>query len=365
MPDVRTAPCSRAPRWCIRSAGVRTPIYPTRSVTGDIDFPHGRLSARESWRAVNARTSLERLVSAAALAGANPRPTGANSYRTVGICHSGDRADTLSIRYEPARAFTSVHCFKGCGRDAILWALNLTRPDQYDEPRYGGERPVYTPPAPMPAGRPPVVFDPAPHGWAPPLDAWMPPWCGHRKVAEYLYRDETGRVLYGVARCERKDFAQWRPAPDSRAGRRWKLNEKRGGRLVATVRPVPYMLPQLLAGVQSGRRVYVVEGEKDANALAALGEVATCGKGGCGEGWHADYTRFFQGADVIVVADRDVSGRKHAEAVVDALLPAAASLELVIAAQGKDAADHLAAGGTPATFVSVWTPKPKNLETTR
>lgn len=313
------------------------------------------------------RASLDRIVDAAIRAGANPRPAGPNSYRAIAPCHGGDRADTLSIRYDPTRAYTSLHCFKGCDRDAILWALNLTRPDQHDEPRYDGQRSVYTPP-PTPAqpDQPPTIFAPAPHGWAPPADTWMPPWCGHRKIAEYLYHDEMRRILYGVARCESKCFAQWRPAPDSRTGRRWKLNEKRGGRLIGIVRVVPFMLPELIAGVRAARRAFIVEGEKDALALAALGEVATCGKGGCGEGWHDDYNPHFQDADVTVVADRDVAGRKHAEAVVAELLPFAASIEVVIAADGcKDAYDHLAAGGSPETFLSVWTPKPKTLETTR
>lgn len=315
---------------------------------------------------MTARASLDRVAEAAARVGANPRPAGPNAYRAVAVCHGGDRADTLSIRYDPAHAFTAVKCFVGCDRDAILWALNLTRPDQHDEPRYDGHRPAYTPPpAPSQPDQPPTIFDPAPHGWTPPADAWMPPWCGHRKISEYLYRDESRRVLYGVARCDAKCFAQWRPAPDSRTGRRWKLNEKRGGRLVATVRVVPYSLPDLIAAVQTGRRVFVVEGEKDADALASVGEVATCGKGGAGEGWCAAYNPHFDRADVIVVADRDATGRKHAEKVVAALIPVAASIAVVIAAHGKDAHDHLAAGGTPETFLSVWTPKPTTLEPIR
>jgi len=310
--------------------------------------------------------SLRRIVEAAERAGANPRPAGTNAFRAVAVCHGGDRADTLSIRYEPTRAFTFLHCFKDCDRDAILWALDLTRPDQHDEPRYDREHPADAPPpAPVAPDRPPTVFDPAPYGWAPPADPWMPPWCGHQKIAEYLYRDEGHRILYGVARCSEKCFAQWRPVPDSRTGRRWKLNQKRGGQLIATVRTVPYLLPELIAGVHTDRRVFVVEGENDANALAAIGQVATCGKGGSGEGWRAAYNPFFGSAHVTIVADRDVAGRKHAESVVAALLPVAVSVEVVIAEHGKDSADHLAAGGTPETFVPVWTPKPTTLEPLR
>ncbi|HEY3867605.1 MAG TPA: hypothetical protein VGM10_04625 [Actinocrinis sp.] len=315
---------------------------------------------------MSARASLDRVVDAAGRVGANPRPAGMNAFRAVALCHGGNRADTLSIRYHPDKAYTSVHCFKGCDRDAILWALNLTRPDQHDEPRTATEHSALEPRPIKPAepGRPPTLFEPAPLGWTPTPDLWMPPWCSHAKVAEYLYRDEAGRILYGVARCVAKCFAQWRPAPERRTGRRWKLAEKdpKSGRAIATVRIVPFRLPELRTAVRAGADVFVVEGEKDADAVASAGHAGTCGKGGCGEGWHAEYNQHFQGADVTIVADRDMPGRKHAESITAALLPVAASLRVVIAEHGKDAHDHLAAGGTVETFRSVWTPKPKNLE---
>ncbi len=80
-------------------------------------------------------------------------------------------------------------------------------------------------------------------------------------VAEYPYIDEDGEVLFIKERREPKDFRI--KTPDGRPG-------KNGARSVL------YRLPEVLAAVADGRPVYVVEGEKDADALARLGHVATC-----------------------------------------------------------------------------------------
>jgi hypothetical protein len=50
------------------------------------------------------------------------------------------------------------------------------------------------------------------------------------------------------------------------------------------------------------------------------------------------------GAEVVVVADADDAGRKHADEVVRSLRGLAASVRVVEPAAGKDASDHLAAG---------------------
>ena len=51
---------------------------------------------------------------------------------------------------------------------------------------------------------------------------------------------------------------------------------------------VLYRLPDVAAAVRQGRVVFVVEGEKDADALARLGLAATTNVGGAGK-WRAEY----------------------------------------------------------------------------
>jgi len=155
---------------------------------------------------------------------------------------------------------------------------------------------------------------------------------GPRIVATYDYHDESGVLLYQVVRFEPKDFRQRRPNPDGSWA--WKLNG---------VGRVLYRLPQVIEAVKAGQVIWIVEGERDVEALEAVGEVATCNPGGAGK-WRSDYGEWLQGADVIVVADRDEPGRKHAETVRASLEGVAASVRVVEPVEGKDAADHLATG---------------------
>jgi len=154
---------------------------------------------------------------------------------------------------------------------------------------------------------------------------------GRREVAAYSYEDESGQALFEVVRFEPKAFRQWRWV-DGQAV--WGLGE---------VRRVLFRLPRVIAAVQRGQPVYVCEGEKDVLALEAAGAAATCNPGGAGK-WRPEYSEFLRGADVIVVADRDEPGARHAEAVQASVSGVAASVRVVQAREGKDAADHLAAG---------------------
>jgi KaiC/GvpD/RAD55 family RecA-like ATPase len=149
--------------------------------------------------------------------------------------------------------------------------------------------------------------------------------------ATYDYVDERGKLLYQVVRYEDKRFKQRR-----------KVKERYVDNLNG-VRRVPYRLPEVLAAAKSGETVHVVEGEKDADAIVEAGGVATCNPGGAGK-WLDEYASALEGADVVVVADRDERGRTHALEVKRSLLGAARSVHVVEALVGKDASDHLDAG---------------------
>lgn len=161
---------------------------------------------------------------------------------------------------------------------------------------------------------------------------------GARVVAEYEYTDENGRVLFIVVRKEPKAFVQRRP--DGSWGR-------------GDARLVPYRLPEVIAAVAASDRVWICEGEKDVEAMRRAGCVATCNAGGAGK-WLPEFSRFLDGADVTIVEDRDEPGRDHARKVFASLRGLARSVNVVQAAVGKDAADHLAAGKSTAEFVPVY-----------
>lgn len=159
-------------------------------------------------------------------------------------------------------------------------------------------------------------------------------------VAAYDYIDADETLLYQVLRFYPKTFRQRRP--DGNGGWTWKLGD---------VERVLYRLPQVRAAIAKGMPVYLVEGEKDVQAMEAAGVVATCNAGGAGK-FSLNMAAEFAGAQVIIVADDDGPGRDHAaEAAYMIETADAASVTIVGPASGKDAADHLAAGHHVDEFV--------------
>ena len=157
----------------------------------------------------------------------------------------------------------------------------------------------------------------------------------------YAYTDAEGRFLFGVDRMRgKRGFLAWHARPGFADGA-YGL----GG-----AQPVPYHLPALLEAVASGGTIYVAEGEKDVQNVELAGAAATTNPGGAGK-WRVEFSRYFGGADVVVVRDRDDAGRAHAAQVIGALRGVVGRLRLVEAREGKDASDHLAAGFTLAALV--------------
>ena len=90
-------------------------------------------------------------------------------------------------------------------------------------------------------------------------------------------------------------------------------------------------------------RVYFVEGEEDVKTVRFRGEAAVCNAQGAGKSHLADLTPL-SGKKVIVVADKDEPGRKHAAQVVEHLGGIAATTSVVEALERQDVTDHVAAG---------------------
>jgi hypothetical protein len=207
-----------------------------------------------------------------------------------------DRKASLSVT-EGADGRVLLKCFAGCTTDAIVAALGVTVGDLFE-----GELPQ------------------------------------RREVALYDYRDATGALVYQVVRFEPKDFRQRRP--DGRGGWFWNLHG---------IDRVLYRWPDL-AGCE---QVVVVEGEKDADRLWAIGIPATTNVGGAGK-WRDVYSAQLLEAGVrrlAILPDHDEPGRQHAAAV--AVSAQAAGLKvLIIELPGVpvkgDVSDYLAVHGAEA-----------------
>ena len=138
-------------------------------------------------------------------------------------------------------------------------------------------------------------------------------------VASYAYTDEAGVLLSEKLRFHPKKFLQRRPDAKAKDGWSWKLDG---------VRKVLYRLPDVLAAVKAGWRVYVVEGEKDADALVKVGLCATTGPDGAGK-WERSYSEALRGAHVVILPDADEPGRKHGELIAKSVHGIAASVRVV------------------------------------
>ncbi len=169
-----------------------------------------------------------------------------------------------------------------------------------------------------------------------------------RIVTTYDYRDERGELLYQAVRLrDPKEFRQRRICGAQLVNNKpepvweWKLGK---------TRRVPYRLPELLAAEPS-RWVAIVEGEKDADNLTAVGILATTAAQGAGKWGTLDPRSLeaFRARKVAILPDRDAPGIRHAIQVAESLASIAAEVrivELIGLGDGGDVSDWLAADGT-------------------
>jgi hypothetical protein len=126
-------------------------------------------------------------------------------------------------------------------------------------------------------------------------------------VKAYKYLDENGKLLFEKVRYidgdGKKTFRQRKPGFNGD----WTYS-------LGDTPKVLYNLPAVIKAREEGVPIWVVEGEKDADTLTALGLVATTMPGGAGK-WLDIHTKALTGALVEIVADNDEPGRNHAELV--------------------------------------------------
>jgi len=156
-------------------------------------------------------------------------------------------------------------------------------------------------------------------------------------VKSYDYLDAGGTLLFQTCRYEPKDFKQRRRDENGE----WIYNLK-------GVQQVLYHLPEVKAAVESGQRVFIVEGEKDADTLAEQGYVATTSPLGAGK-WKESYSETLKGAEVVIIPDNDPPGRKHVEQIATSLVAQKCAVRVVdlpdLPPKG-DITDWLDAGNT-------------------
>jgi 5S rRNA maturation endonuclease (ribonuclease M5) len=139
-------------------------------------------------------------------------------------------------------------------------------------------------------------------------------------LAEYVYRDQNGECFLKVRKCRDKTGKKQFPQYHWENGC-WANGKPDGPK-------IPYRLPELIAAPATAT-IYFVEGEKDADALAKIGLVATTASEGASAKWDAALTLHFKDRHVVILPDADVPGRAHAQKIAEAIHGVAASVRIV------------------------------------
>jgi hypothetical protein len=164
-----------------------------------------------------------------------------------------------------------------------------------------------------------------------------------RIVATYDYQNQDGSLAFQVVRKEgwadgkrKKDFLQRKP--NGRGGWDWKKGDT----------SILYHLPELLAA-DSSEIIFLPEGEKDADRVAALGLVATTRAEGANK-WTDANSAWLTGKRVAILADNDEAGRKDAQRKLQSIQQVAAAVAVVplknLPTDGGDVSDWIEAGGS-------------------
>lgn len=242
------------------------------------------------------------------------KQTGKQQWAALCPAHD-DQQQSLSIRVgSDDRAL--MHCHAGCQTKDIVAAVGLTMNDLFSAKQDAESKQVNGPSLATPKAQ--GVEQRA------------------KLVKTYDYVKADGSLAFQACRFEPKTFRQRRKGADGA----WSWS-------IEGVELVPYRLPEIVEAVSMGRRVFVVEGEKDADVLAEMGYPATTNPMGAGK-WRDAFSKHLNGADVVILPDNDEPGRMHAEHVATSLYAENCTVKIVelpgVPEKG-DVSDWLAAGG--------------------
>lgn len=244
-------------------------------------------------------------------------PSSAGEYMCRCPAHE-DRTASLCVG-TGADGRVLLNCQAGCDTRDVVKAMGLKMSDLF--PDDGQGRPAKKPAKPKPA--PPPATGPIKQR---PLG---------KLVKVYPYQDENGVTLFEVCRYEAEENGQRVKTFRQRHRDPGSPQAKADGNVwnIKGVRSVIYRLPEVAAAIRDGRTVYLVEGEKDADTLAAAGFAATTNPGGASKTgaskWLPEHTKLLAGAHVVILPDNDAAGINDRQQVAAQLGSVCKSVKLL------------------------------------
>ena len=232
------------------------------------------------------------------------KPLASGGFMAICPAHKDVNA-SLSIAQDGDKIL--MKCMAGCPTTNVVKALNLTMADLF----IGNKPRTYTPSQPK-----------------------------GKIVAEYDYKDESGKTIYQVVRLDPKSFLQ----RHRNGGGEWVWS-------MEGVTKIPYHLPEVVRCFDD--TLYHVEGEKDADALMNWGKVATTTPGGA-NGWRVDYAKYYMGKKVVIIPDNDTAGHAYAKDIIRSLIGKARDIKVILLPEKtKDISDWLNAGNDIENLVTM------------
>ncbi|GAB2621345.1 AAA family ATPase [Novilysobacter erysipheiresistens] len=252
-----------------------------------------------------------------------------------------DHTASLSVSVDEDGT-VALYCHRGCSAKKVCEAIGLTLPDLFP-PKGKATKPTKAKAKPKPTAKAkpakPITDEDRDEAKQAAKKLGPSSLVGFKLADVYPYRDASGKVWGWRARYESKTGGK-QIKPFHHDGNEWVLKERKPPR---AGKPL-YLLPEVLAAADP---VFIVEGEKCADTLAAI-DIAATTSGAASSAGKADWTPL-AGRRCIVWPDNDDPGEKYAADVAAKLTALGCDVSIIDVAalglpnEGDDAADWLQA----------------------
>ena len=226
---------------------------------------------------------------------------------------------TASMTVSKGKKGILIHCHAGCETKSILEAVGLRESDLFYDSNVTKVK----------------------QDWKDRLEHSK-----RKKIVEiYNYVDQNGKYLYSKIRFEKDENGKKEMLYGVlNKEKDWFQYGLKGKHKTL------YNLPEIREAAAQKRTIYYVEGEKDVETLRGLGLIATTA-GSSGD-WRRFFSKYFSGADVVLLPDNDEAGEKLTTRIISDLIGVVNSIKVVKTSERNhgDVTDYFQDGYTIEDF---------------